>query len=90
MITLYLDEEDKTGFFYPSCRVAVYVGVSSSWCLGLSPVYDVAYPGHTQLYTFVEIDHDIISTVILFLPLIQEGILSITSERMCTKYCLTA
>ena len=39
---------------------------------------------------FVEIDHEIISMVILILPLIQEGLLSVTSERMCTKYWLTA
>ena len=37
-------------------------------------------------HTFVEIDHDIISTAILSLPLIQEGLLSVTSESMCTKY----
>ena len=42
-------------------------------------------------HTFVEIDHEIISTVSLLLPLIiQEGLLSVTSERMCTKYWLTA
>ena len=41
-------------------------------------------------HTFVEIDHEIISTVILLLPLIQEGLLSVTSECMCTKYWLTA
>ena len=40
--------------------------------------------------TFVEIDHEIISMVILLLPLIQEGLLSVTSEIMCTKYWLTA
>ena len=42
-------------------------------------------------YTFVEIDHELISTVIL-LPsadFIQEG-LSVTSESMCTDYWLTA
>ena len=40
---------------------------------------------------FVEIDHKIISMVIL-LPsvFIQEGLLSVTSESMCTKYQLTA
>ena len=32
-------------------------------------------------HTFM--DHDIISTVFLLLPLIQEGLLSITSESMC-------
>ena len=35
--------------------------------------------------TFVEIDHEIISTVIL-LPLIQEELLSATVESMCMKY----
>ena len=30
------------------------------------------------------IDHEIFSTVILSLPLIQEGQLSVSSERMCT------
>ena len=33
---------------------------------------------------FVEIDHEIFSTVILSLPLIQEGQLSVFGERMCT------
>ena len=32
-------------------------------------------------HTFVEFDHEIISTVILLLPLIQEGSLSFTSEK---------
>ena len=74
-LRVYLDEEERTGFFYLRCRVAVYVDVSSSWCLGLSAVCDVVYPGHTQLHTyaFVEFDHEMISTVILFLPLIKKG-----------------
>ena len=38
--------------------------------------------------TLVEIDHEIISKAIL-LPLIQEGLLSVTSESMCTKSWLT-
>ena len=42
-----------------------------------------------QSYTFLEIDHAIISMVIL-LPLIQEGLLSVTSKSMCTKHWLTA
>ena len=32
----------------------------------------------------VEIDHEIFSTIILSLPLIQEGHLSVSGERMCT------
>ena len=43
-----------------------------------------------QSHTFVENDHEIISIVILLLWLIQEELLSVTSESMCTKYWLTA
>ena len=35
-------------------------------------------------YSFVEIDHEIFSVVILSLPLIQEGQLSVSGKRMCT------
>ena len=35
-------------------------------------------------HSFVEIDHEIFSTVILSLPLFQEGQLSVSGERMCT------
>ena len=31
-------------------------------------------------HTFVETDHEIISTAVLLLPLIKEGLLSVTSE----------
>ena len=41
---------------------------------------------HVQQYSFVEIGHEIISMAILSLPLIQEGQLSVTDERMCIKY----
>ena len=40
-------------------------------------------------HTFVEIGHEILSTVILLLLLIQEGLLSVTNESMCMKYWLT-
>ena len=39
--------------------------------------------------TFVEIDRQKISKVFLLLPLIQEGLLLVTCESMCTKYWLT-
>ena len=39
---------------------------------------------NSRQYSFVEIDHEIFSTVILFLPLIQEGQLSVSGERICT------
>ena len=54
----------------------------------------IAEPGVMSLIpaqpqTLMEIDHEILSTVILLL-LIQEGQLSDTSESMCTKYWLIA
>ena len=41
-------------------------------------------PRRGRQHFFVEIDHEIFSTVILSLPLIQEGQLSVSGERMCT------
>ena len=37
-----------------------------------------------QQHSFVEINHEVFSTVILSLPLIQEGQLSVSGERMST------
>ena len=37
-------------------------------------------------HSFVKFGHEINSTAILSLPLIQEGQLSVTGERLCTKY----
>ena len=41
-------------------------------------------PRRGRQHSFVEIDHEIFSTVILSLPLSQEGQLSVSGERMCT------
>ena len=41
-------------------------------------------PRRGPQHSFVEIDHEIFSTVILSLPLIQEGQLSVSGKRMCT------
>ena len=45
-------------------------------------------------HTFVEIDNEIFSIIILLFPLIQEGLVSVTKvcarESMCMKYWLTA
>ena len=57
------------------------VGSSSVWYAdgrGFDP--------HVLQHSFVEIGHGIIATAILPLPLIEEGQLSVTGERMCTKY----
>ena len=57
-----------------------------------SPIVDpgVASSIPAQPHILVEIEHEIFSTVILLLPLIQEGLFSVTSDSMCTVYCLTA
>ena len=41
-------------------------------------------PHWGRQHSFVETDREIFSTVILSLPLIQEGQLSVSGERMCT------
>ena len=41
-------------------------------------------PRQGRQHAFVEIDHEIFSTVILSFPLIQEGHLSVSGERLCT------
>ena len=51
------------------------------------PIGDQEVEGSTppgRQHAFVEIDHEIFSTVILSLLLIQEGELSVSGERMCT------
>ena len=52
-------------------------------------IYDVIVIGWTDSdfkisRALVEIDHEIFSMVILSFPLIQEGQLSVSGERMCT------
>ena len=56
------------------------VGCASDWRPG-GRGFD---PRRGRQHSFVEIDHEIFSTVILSLPLIQEGQLSVPGERMCT------
>ena len=41
-------------------------------------------PCRGRQHSFVEIDREIFTTVILSLPLIHEGQLSVSGERMCT------
>ena len=41
-------------------------------------------PRRGKQHSFVVIDHEIFSKVILSLSLIQEGQLSVSGERMCT------
>ena len=53
-------------------------------CLAAEPGVTSSIPAWS--HTFVEIDHEIVYMSFSSLPLIQEGLLSVTSESMCTKY----
>ena len=56
-----------------------------SWmCAGLVIRRLQVRPPLGRQHSFMEIDHKIFSTVSLSLPLIQEGQLSVSGERMCT------
>ena len=55
----------------------------------ITPLLGFCSKDKIAIPTLVEIDHEMISTDILHLPLIQEGLLSVTSKSMCTKYWLT-
>ena len=69
--------------FHVSCRLA------SVAQLDAHPTDDqevaVVILGGSGKISFEEIDHEIFSTVILSLPLIQESQLSISGKRMCTS-----
>ena len=54
--------------------------VPSDW----RPVGRGFNPRRGRQHSFMEIDHEVFSTVILSLPLIQEGQLSVSGKRMCT------
>ena len=75
------------GTYKAACTIlAPKAGDSSS--IGCAPVWFADGRGcdpHVRQHSSVEIGHEIISTAILSLPLIQEGQLSVTGERMCTK-----
>ena len=76
-----------------SCVAQSVTCLATDACLTADPGVASSIPAilSARIHTFVEIDHERISTVILLLPLfIQEGLLSVTSESMCTNYWLTA
>ena len=56
------------------------VGLPSDW----RPGGRGFNPHRGRQHSIVEIDHELFSTVILSLPLIQEGQLSVSGERMWT------
>ena len=71
---------------YKYGRVAQSVTcLATDACLTADPGVASSIPA--RYHTFVEIDHEIISTVIL-LP--SADLFKVTSESMCTNYWLTA
>ena len=55
-----------------------------SWIRRPTGDQEVANHRQDRQHSFVEIDHEKFSAVILSLPLIQEGQLSVSGKRMCT------
>ena len=73
----YLDRPEQTVKYMAS---VAHLDAPSNW----RPGGRGFNPRQGRQHSFVEIDHEIFSTVILSLPLIQEGQLSVSGERMCT------
>ena len=70
------------GVFFTMCP-AVGLGGSVGCAVRLETGGRGFNPRRGRQHSFVEIDHEIFSTVILSLPLIQEGQLSVSGEIMC-------
>ena len=68
-----------TPFYKGVAGVGGSVGCASDW---YREVVGLTCAGWQ--HSSVEIDHEIFSTIILSLPLIQEGQLSVSGKRMCT------
>ena len=80
-VDIFLNSPQKgVGAHMPVPGLGGSVGCASNWRPG-SRGFD---PRQGWQHSFVEIDHEIFSTVILSLPLIQKGQLSVSGERMCT------
>ena len=60
------------------------LGGSVGWASDWRPGGRGFEPRRGRQHSFVEIDREISSTVILSLPLIQEGQLSVSGEGMCS------
>ena len=67
-----------------AAKVVICLGGSVGCAVRLETRRSRVQPLPIRQHSFMEIDHEIFSTVILSLPLIQEGQLSVSGERMCT------
>ena len=73
----------------PGCKAQPVTCLATDVSLTADPGVGSSIP--IRSHTFVEIDHEIISSHSPpFCRIIQEGLLSVTSESMCLKYWLTA
>ena len=82
----YFFNEQNLMFWVQSTALYPAALAQSVICLTADPGVASSIPARS--HTFMEIDHEIISTLFSSLSLIQEGLLSVTSEGMCTKYWL--
>ena len=82
VITWYVQEFFPIYFYHERLVPALVaqLDVASDWIPGGCGFN----PHRGRQHSFVEIDHEIVSTVILSLLLIQEGQLSVSGKRMCT------
>ena len=74
---------EQLSCFKISLPGVVHVARSEARSLGMRPVADSTLTSGTN--SWEEIGHEKYSTTIISLPLIQEGQLSVTGERMCTN-----
>ena len=85
--SVHLDETVRMLIFYicpfVTC-ILTGLGGSVGCVVRLETRRSRVQPRRGRQHSSVEIDHEIFSTVILSLPLIQEGELSVSGERMCT------
>ena len=82
-LSAYILGHERNTKMFTICNLPASVAqldVSSDWRSGGRGFNPRRSPQHS----FVEIDHEIFSTVILSLPLIHEGQLSVSGKRMCT------
>ena len=87
VLILYTILCPESTFFLLGCVGQSVTRLATDASLTADPRVPRSIPARS--HNFVEIDHEIISTVIL-LPSAEsfkkEGLLSVTSESMCTKY----
>ena len=74
----------RVALFERDCKHVASLGGSVGCTVRLETRRSWVQPPRGRQHSFAEIDHEIFSTVLLSLPLIQEGQLSVSGERLCT------